>query len=177
MRYPQEHKEEVRNKIIVTAARAFRTDGIHGVSIPAIMSELSLTHGGFYAHFKDRDELVAAAIDRAADDTGHGIIRAAADLPAAVRAYASQAHVAYPAGGCVVAAMGVEAGRVGGVVGKATARAARGLIDCFAEKGSGVVDDDTLALVSQMVGAVVLARIVGHAELRERLLAAVQIPN
>jgi len=60
----------------------------------------------------------------------------------------------------------------------ATARAAVGLIDRVAEKcAGGTVDDDVLALVSQMVGAVVLARLVDDPGLRDRLLAAVRLPN
>lgn len=47
------------------AARALRRDGIDAVSIPKLMKLAGLTHGGFYGHFRDREELIAKAIARA----------------------------------------------------------------------------------------------------------------
>src|SRR5262245_188353 len=58
MRYPEGHKEAVRASIVESAARVLRRDGLDGVSIPALMKEAGLTHGGFYGYFKNRDELV-----------------------------------------------------------------------------------------------------------------------
>lgn len=47
MPYPKGHKIKVRNKIVESAAQAFRTNGIHDVSVPFIMKGAGLTHGGF----------------------------------------------------------------------------------------------------------------------------------
>ena len=44
---------------VVAASQAFREEGIADVSIPALMGRLGLTHGGFYAHFPNKDALVA----------------------------------------------------------------------------------------------------------------------
>lgn len=61
MPYPKGHKIKVRNKIVESAAQAFRTNGIHDVSVPFIMKGAGLTHGGFYSHFDNKEQLVAEA--------------------------------------------------------------------------------------------------------------------
>ena len=62
MRYPEGHKEPVRARIVQAAAFALRAKGLDGVSIPALMKNVGLTHGTFYAHFENRDALVAKAV-------------------------------------------------------------------------------------------------------------------
>src|SRR4051812_17331432 len=53
-RYPKEQKAQTRERIVVAASQAFREQGIAEVSIPALMGKLGLTHGGFYAHSKNK---------------------------------------------------------------------------------------------------------------------------
>ena len=76
MRYDSEHKQQTRSKVLDVAARAIRSSGPDRVGVAAIMAEAGLTHGGFYAHFASKDELVAAAIetmfDQARDATARG---------------------------------------------------------------------------------------------------------
>ena len=178
MRYPAEHKAEVRERIVAAAARALREEGLAGVSVPALMRRAGLTHGGFYNHFADRDALVAEAIARAAAETEADVFEASAGNPRAVlAAYLSPAHVATPGAGCVVAALGGEAVHAESArVRAAFAKAARGFLGhvqrVFAPGTRARVDDAALATASQMVGAVVLARLVDDPALSRRILAA-----
>ncbi len=180
MRYPAGHKEAVRAKIVAAAARALRRDGIDGVSIPKLMDEVGLTHGGFYNHFRDKDELVAECVRFAADATGNGVLGPANDLAVALEGYLSPGHVAHPEQGCVVAALGTEARRQPAPVRRAFAEAARGLLRIVdaklhpraAAESGRELGDDALRVASQMVGAVVLARMVGEGPLAARILAA-----
>ncbi|MCQ8280080.1 TetR/AcrR family transcriptional regulator [Acetobacteraceae bacterium KSS8] len=41
-----------------------REHGHAGIGVAALMKQAGLTHGGFYAHFPSRDDLVAHAVDR-----------------------------------------------------------------------------------------------------------------
>lgn len=59
MPYPEGHKLKVRNRILTSAADAFRKNGIRESSVPSIMKGAGLTHGGFYSHFVNKEELVA----------------------------------------------------------------------------------------------------------------------
>jgi TetR/AcrR family transcriptional repressor of nem operon len=62
MRYDNEHKQRTRQKLLEEASAAIRQHGPDNISVAALMAKLGLTHGGFYAHFKSKDELVAEAI-------------------------------------------------------------------------------------------------------------------
>lgn len=57
-----EHKARTRARIIDTAARLFRERGYEGVGIKSVMEAAGLTHGGFYAHFESKAELLAAVL-------------------------------------------------------------------------------------------------------------------
>jgi len=58
------HKERTRARILSEAAKALRTEGIGGIGVADLMKRAGLTHGGFYAHFSSRDDLVTCAIDQ-----------------------------------------------------------------------------------------------------------------
>jgi TetR/AcrR family transcriptional repressor of nem operon len=177
MRYPDGHKESVRARIVEKASRALRRGGLGQVSVPALMKEAGLTHGGFYNHFEGKDELVAEAVRFAAKETGEREFGDARTLEQMLAGYLSEEHVAHPEGGCVVAALGTEAAHQAPSVRRTFAWAARGLIDRVQRKlhpksAEGTLGDDALALASQMVGAVVLARLVEDDALSARLLSA-----
>jgi TetR/AcrR family transcriptional repressor of nem operon len=174
MRYPEGHKAQVRAGIVKKAARALRRDGLTGVSIPALMKKAGLTHGGFYSHFGSRDELVAEAVRTAADETGAAVLsKEAGDLQATLASYLSMDHAQHPERGCVLAALGTEGRRQAAPVRRAFAYAARGFIDLIAQKlEPGAPADEALRLSSQLVGAVVLARLVDDPDLAARVLEA-----
>ena len=172
MRYPDGHNETMRTRIVEAASRALRRDGIDAVSIPKLMKLVGLTHGSFYVHFRDRDELVAEAVAHTATDSA---MSGAAPAAAAFNKYLSQDHVRHPELGCVIAALGIEGARQHGPVRRAFAEAATGLLRAVerrlhAKSGNGTLSDEALATASRMVGAVVLARLVQDEALASRLL-------
>ena len=61
MRYSRQHKDETHNRLLKKAAEEFRRRGVQGTGIASLMRQLGLTHGGFYAHFGSKNELVAQA--------------------------------------------------------------------------------------------------------------------
>ncbi len=174
MRYPEGHNDAVRARIVEAASRALRRDGVDAVSIPKLMKLVGLTHGGFYVHFKDRDDLVAAAVVHSTNDSALSEGSTARD---AFGKYLSKEHVDHPEFGCVIASLGFEGARQRGRVRRAFADAARGLIRRVERKlhpksEQGAISDEALEKASQIVGAVVLARLVQDDALAERLLAA-----
>jgi TetR/AcrR family transcriptional regulator, transcriptional repressor for nem operon len=50
-----------REKIVETASRLFRAQGVDNVSVSDIMTELGMTTGAFYKHFESKDALVQEA--------------------------------------------------------------------------------------------------------------------
>jgi TetR/AcrR family transcriptional regulator, transcriptional repressor for nem operon len=180
MRYPDGHKEAVRANILELAAQALRRDGLDGVSIPGLMKAAGLTHGGFYGYFESRDELVAQAVMLAAQQTASRVLSdEAVDLDGMLHAYLSEEHAQHPELGCVVAALGSEAPKQAAPVRRAFAEAARGLLRLvdkqLGSRGRGAqLSDAGLRLAAQMVGAVVLARLVDDSALSRRILSAVK---
>ena len=174
MRYPEGHKEAVRERIVRVTAKALRKEGPLGISIPGLMKKAGLTHGAFYVHFKKRDDLLAAAVNFAADATAEGLFRAAPDLSSALDRYLSAEHVKHPEGGCVVAALGADAPREKASVRKAFHRAAHGLLMLVEEKRGRAKSpsDESIRIACQMVGAVTLARMVDDPALEARILKA-----
>lgn len=61
MNYAQVRKEETRKRIVETASRLFQEKGVDGVGVDEIMRESGLTHGGFYGHFRNKEQLIAEA--------------------------------------------------------------------------------------------------------------------
>jgi TetR/AcrR family transcriptional repressor of nem operon len=162
MRYAEGHKEEVRATIVAAAARALRKSGLHGIGIPALMKEVGLTHGGFYAHFDNRDELVAEAVLHAGEQT-IGVFGDDRSLRDVVATYLQPAHRLHPEEGCVLAALGTEAPRQSSIVRRAFGEAARTLVRRMEAKlhprtKKKDVHDDTLVALATLVGALVVSR-------------------
>ena len=62
MSYSAEHKQRVRAKIVESARVLFNRHGFKDVTIDTIMKFAGLTRGGFYNHFKNKEELYDQAV-------------------------------------------------------------------------------------------------------------------
>lgn len=62
MRYPKEHKHRTRQRIVTTAGRRLKRNGIDGSGVATLMKDAGLTVGTFYAYFASKDDLVATAV-------------------------------------------------------------------------------------------------------------------
>jgi len=114
MRYSPEHKAQNHEKILSVAARAFREHGGDSSGIGTVMKKVGLTKGGFYRHFKSKDDLFIEAVARAFDEMGNGMLEAARSAPegqalrAMIERYLSAGHANSPGMGCVLSALGPE---------------------------------------------------------------------
>jgi TetR/AcrR family transcriptional repressor of nem operon len=181
MRYPEGHKQAVRVRILEAAAEELRRNGLSGIGIPALMKRAGLTHGAFYAHFPNRDALVAEAVRTAAAASADGPLAESLPLEQSLAQYLSPEHLAHPERGCVIAALGGEGARQPAPVRSAFAAAARGLLAIVESKlnprkASPAPSDGALRLASTMVGAVLLARLVEDPALAQRLLEVAARP-
>lgn len=55
MRYPPDHKQQARARIVEASGKAFRRHGYGGVGIDGLAKEAGVTSGAFYGHFKSKD--------------------------------------------------------------------------------------------------------------------------
>lgn len=63
MPYSAKHKQETRARVVEGARVLFNRHGFEGVTIDMVMAQAGLTRGGFYNHFKSKEELFAAAVE------------------------------------------------------------------------------------------------------------------
>jgi TetR/AcrR family transcriptional repressor of nem operon len=174
MRVSREQAAKNRERIVETAARMFREYGFDGVGVDAIMNGAGLTHGGFYGHFRSKDDLAAEAVTRALERSPEKQSRYT-KLNDLVSGYLSGRHPADRANGCAIAALGADVVRQGeGVRGALTAYV-RWQLDrftCLLRNGTAASRRRrAITTLAGMVGALTLARAVDDPALSEEILA------
>lgn len=175
-------KEETHQRIVEVAAKALRREGYGGTGVAAVMKEAGLTHGGFYAHFASRDDLLVEALERAGaesrDVVAQAIERGAANgvssFRALVDAYLADSQLNSMETGCPVAALGCDMPRQSRPVRKASANGVQKLIEAVATTLSPGRKDAAAAVTGTLVGSLQLARAVGDNPAGRAILADVR---
>ncbi|PPE75788.1 TetR/AcrR family transcriptional regulator [Solimonas fluminis] len=181
MRYDAEHKERTRALLLKEAARAIRAQGPRGVSVAAIMGKAGLTHGGFYAHFKSKDELVAEAMKAMFADIECKIDEYTGQKPPGealagyIGFYLSRRHRDDRAHGCPIPALCAEAPHLSGAARSAFAAGIEAVCARMAALLQGIGTpaprQAAASLLAEMAGALGMARAMPTAEQSEFLLA------
>jgi len=182
MRYDPEHKQRTHERLLKAAARAIRRDGPERVSVAQVMGEVGLTHGGFYAHFKSRDELIAEGVGQMFRESaarlaksleGRGPREALLDY---LDFYLSPAHRNARTSGCPLPFLSGDAPRLAEPVRARFAAGVQAMEDRLAAVltalGRSEPQAEAGALVAELVGTVALARAEPDEARAERMLAA-----
>ena len=174
-------KEATHDRIVEAASRAIRRSGYGGTSVPDIMRDAGLTHGGFYAHFDSREAMLAEAADRAGAESVAKLARVASTAPPhralqnMLELYLSKEHVAEIV--CPVAALGSEMPRQAPEVRRAATSRIKEMIDLVARQspdwGQPGAHERALVTVSTMIGALLLSRAVDDQRLSNAVRVAV----
>jgi TetR/AcrR family transcriptional regulator, transcriptional repressor for nem operon len=184
MRYGPEHKTRTRDRIVRNAAHKLRAEGLRGPAVASLMKASGLTVGGFYKHFRSKDELLADAIAEGFSESSEKIDSSLQNVPRQdrwkelVRVYLSPEHCDHPGSGCPIAALAPEMARTKVGVRKRIS----GLIKHRAERWVEFMPGRTVAerernfvvIFTAMVGAVSIARILTEPADKERVLASVR---
>jgi TetR/AcrR family transcriptional regulator, transcriptional repressor for nem operon len=181
-RKPGTKKKETHGRIVRTAAAAIRKHGFQGISVADIMEEAGLTHGGFYAHFESRDAMLAEALDEAANDSLDRLSKVADGkkpeeaLESTVDYYLSDRHVEAVERGCTLAALGSETTRQSPEIRRVATRRVRELADLIERQMAGwgktARHEDALGVMSTIVGALLIARVVDDPQLSKDIRAS-----
>jgi TetR/AcrR family transcriptional repressor of nem operon len=168
MRYDSEHKQRTREKVLKVAAKAIRTQGPHRVGVAAIMGKAGLTHGGFYAHFESKDDLVAAAIGQMFQEARGNWERLtlakqpAAALAAYIDFYLSPVHRDAVSAGCPIPILAPELRRLGKPARDqftaGVARLTERLRTQLELLDTPNAADEASSMLAEMIGALALAR-------------------
>ncbi|WP_030147340.1 MULTISPECIES: TetR/AcrR family transcriptional regulator [unclassified Streptomyces] len=178
VRYGKEHKAETRRRIIETAGRRFKQDGIDGSGVSTLMKDAGLTNGAFYAHFESKDALVATAIaDQLTAQAESVVARAApgrAGIEQIVRGYLSPQHRDSFGDGCPNAALLDEIGRCTDTTRQAYTDGVLVLIDGIASRMAPEAPSSArvkaLSLLGLLAGTLQLSRALTDRQLADELL-------
>jgi TetR/AcrR family transcriptional repressor of nem operon len=180
MRYPADHKQQTRDRIVHAAARRFRRRGTEGAGIGDLMRDLRLTHGGFYRHFESKEGLFAEAFEHGLKEVDDRIIRAiesaapGGELKALIDAYLDIRHCDDVAGGCPVAALASEVARRPRGARGPFQQALKAHISRMARYVPAKTEEErrgkAIALFSGMAGTLAVARAFTDEQDRQRIL-------
>ncbi|AYM65000.1 TetR/AcrR family transcriptional regulator [Agrobacterium fabrum] len=180
MRVSRAQAEENRERVITVASRLFREHGFDGIGLKDLMKGAGLTQGGFYKQFASKDDLAALASRRALESATRRWSDAAADtsdpLEAIMAFYLSKDHRGEKAEGCPLVALGSDAARQSAEVRRPFEDGIRGHFEVLDElmgaADSSGPSEKAMAILSMMVGAVTLSRIIEDERLSESVLDA-----
>ena len=174
---------ETRRRIIETAEREFRHNGIHATGLADVMAAAGLTHGGFYRHFQSKDQLVAEACAAGIDSI---VARAEAaacqsgsngDSKQNLESYLSVNHRDDRAGGCPLAGLGSELAQGDN---ETRETVSEGFSNSLKYSRNGLArkpelaKSDALFVLSALVGAVTLSRMTTNTDLSNAILSEEQ---
>ncbi len=180
MRYKPEHKTHTRDRIVRNASRKLRAEGLSGPGVASVMKASGLTVGGFYKHFRSKDELLADAIAHGFSESCEKICSSLQNvLPEdrwkeIVRLYLSTEHCDRPDTGCPLAALAPEIARAKISVRKRVT----GLMKEWVEFMPGVTakeqEQNFFVIFSAMAGTVSIARVLAEPADRQKVLASMR---
>lgn len=161
MRITKAIKQANHERIVETASRLFRERGFDGVGVAELMKRAGLTHGGFYNHFRSKEDLIAQAsaqgfANMAQRYGGQGAL-------ATIERYVSRQHRDAPGHGCPAAALAGEAARQTGETRAVFAAGIEALVrdlqeDLGQTHADPAVRARAIGILAQAVGALVLSR-------------------
>ncbi len=168
-------KEETGAEILRSAQRLFRTQGFSRTSVARVMKGAGLTVGGFYAHFRSKQALVAHAVQRTMAEMRERLTAGLSEksprrrLAGALERYLSAEHRDRPEEGCPMPATLGEIARGGAPLRRLLATE----LEEHARALGGTTDRDTaMAALALMVGGLSLSRAVAGTPLSDEILAA-----
>ncbi|MBC7490658.1 MAG: TetR/AcrR family transcriptional regulator [Glaciimonas sp.] len=178
-------KAESRQRIVEAAGYRLRESGAAGTGVVEVMADAGLTHGGFYAHFDSKEDLLKAALQEAMlsregwvaglDDMSHK-----KRLSILLERYLNPQHRDNPRDGCPVPAVAPDMIQGDAAmqavfateVEKSIAAVTRILKADSGSRSSAAARANAMAAISLCVGGLLLARAVGDSKLSDEILQA-----
>ena len=174
MRITREKAAENRERILKAASRLIREKGISGTGVDTLTEAAGMTHGSLYSQFGSKERLVEEALEYAIA-TSARTTAGNATLDQYISDYLSTEHRDKPGQGCPLAALVCEMPRQSDGVRERFTTGLRGMIRRMSGHMDGGLkqrqrDEEALATIASMVGALVLARAVNDRKLSNDIL-------
>ncbi|WP_322010695.1 TetR/AcrR family transcriptional regulator [Paraburkholderia sp. J12] len=181
MRVSRAQAEENRRKVIEAAGRLFREHGFDGIGLNDLMGAAGLTQGGFYKQFRSKDDLAVEACNRVLTDSAEGLsdmVDNGGDDPLAtvITRYLSRPHRDQIGTGCIFPSLGADAARRNPDLIRSFEAGIRSYIAVLDRAGQASPtrrpQTESVVMLSTMVGALLLSRLVEDEVLSGRILDA-----
>jgi TetR/AcrR family transcriptional repressor of nem operon len=173
MRVSKEKAAENRERILKAAAQLIRERGISGAGVDALTEAAGMTHGSLYSQFGSKERLVEEAVAYAISGKANDVPETAT-IGDYVSDYLSTAHRDRLGSGCPMAALCCDMPRQGRAVRERFTAGLRDLAGWVSDRmGSARQrqrDEEALATIASLVGALVLARAVSDPKLSDDIL-------
>jgi TetR/AcrR family transcriptional repressor of nem operon len=179
MRVSRLQAAENRQSVINVASQLFRERGFDGIGLKDLMKGAGLTQGAFYKQFASKDDLAVQASGRAMESASNRWEAAAAANPkdpldAIIAFYLSPEHRGERMDGCPIVALGSDAARQGSAVKASFEAGIKAHLDVLgrmlAETDGKEAKGKAMAILSTMVGALTLSRVVNDRGLAQAIL-------
>lgn len=176
MRVSKEKAAENRDRILKVASHLMRERGISGVGVDALTEAAGMTHGSLYSQFGSKERLVEEAVADAIASKGREL-REEFSLEDYASQYLSAAHRDAPGSGCPFAALSCDMQRQSQGARERFTAGVRGMVGWLSARiGPGIKqrqrDEDAIATLACLVGALVLARAVNDPKFSDDILRA-----
>ena len=160
-------KRRTHDRIIASAGRIARKNGLAAASVSRVMHGAGLTIGGFYAHFRSKRAMDAEVVQATLGGSS---------TPWSIDRYLTAAHRDDAEHGCAFPAMLSEVARADEATRMALARAidarAREVARALAERRGAAARQQALATLAICVGGLALARAMRGHPASDEVLAA-----
>lgn len=170
MKVSREQVAENRRKILDAASRLFRARGFDAVTVAEVMKAAGLTHGGFYGHFKSKDDLIAQTLAHVLPPDASADV----DLARYAAGYLAPRHRDDLEYGCPTAGLAAETIRQSPDARAAMTEGLKRQIEIFSKTAPGETEAErrqaAIGAWAAMVGAVILARLSDDPELADEML-------
>jgi TetR/AcrR family transcriptional regulator, transcriptional repressor for nem operon len=181
MRVSRIQAEENRQTVINVASRLFRERGFDGIGLKDLMKGAGLTQGAFYKQFASKEDLAVQASSRAFESAFRrwsAAVEANPEDPfgAVLAFYLSIDHREEKMDGCPIVALGSDAARQSSDVKASFEAGIRAHLEILGrligETDGEEANGKAMAILSTIVGALTLSRVVNDEGLSKRFLQA-----
>ena len=184
MRYEREHKARTHRRIVKNASRRLRAEGLHGPGVATLMKASGLTVGGFYKHFRNKEDLLFQALEESFSEFGQRAFAELENVPPAerwkaiIRWYLSPEQCERPDTGCPIAALAPEIGRAPLGTRKRFAQYMKArrerMLEFMPGQTAAEKERSFNIIFPAMAGAVAIARILPDPAERQKIVDAVR---
>lgn len=175
MRYKPEYKQQKRQELLNITGQIAKKNGFAATGVDGLMKAAGVTSGAFYSHFSSKQDLLRALVEYELQQSfnmwqSNPHHNAADWINFELDRYLTPSHLEHPEQGCVLPTLATEVARADDTIKQAYEKELlRGHALFSAHLAS---EEKAWAIMSQLVGAVLIARAMHDPELQKSILQA-----